>query len=562
MERNRLGTSTLKILFGIAMFSIVASYALIRDTSGGGGAPTPVSAVANPCPRPAAGSAVHNPPALFSSDGVLNVRFSYEHSFDTDGTDLFCFMTPDGLQNPTLHVKPGGALNITLTNNTPAQLLTMTLDPPNCGATQMAKSSVNIQFHGTSTSPTCHSDEVIKTIVNSGETFQYHINYPENEPSGLYWYHPHIHGVTEHAGQGGASGAIIVDGIENIQLAVSGLRHRILIVRDQPVPGNPAPKRNIPSWDLTLNYIPIASPTDPNSNNFVPAILHMEPGEKQFWRLSNSSSDTILDLQYLFDGVPQTIQVVAIDGAPVNSQDSDDPGRLIPVTHFVLPPASRVEFIVSAPSSEIKLAQLITLAITTGPDGDNDPQRPLASIQLSGAVDSSGGNDNRAGTFIAMSKTQQRYKGLGSAPVAVKRTVYFDEIQPTKFFMAVEGTPENVFDPNLPPGIVATQGTVEEWTVQNRTLENHEFHFHQLHFLVESQNNFELNGYPQAPAIIGQYLDMIQVPAWDKKGPYPSVTLRIDFRGPDIGDFVFHCHIVNHEDLGMMNIIRVQRAPR
>ena len=138
--------------------------------------------------------------------------------------------------------------------------------------------------------------------------------------------------------QGGASGAIIVDGIENIQLAVSGLRHRILMVRDQPVPGNPAPKGNIPSWDITLNYIPITSPTDPNSNNFAPAILHMEPGEKQFWKLSNSSSDTILDLQYVFDGVPQTIQVVAIDGAPVNSQVSDDPGRLIPVTHFVLPP--------------------------------------------------------------------------------------------------------------------------------------------------------------------------------------------------------------------------------
>ncbi|MFZ3328379.1 MAG: hypothetical protein WA231_21955, partial [Methylocella sp.] len=84
-----------------------------------------------------------------------------------------------------------------------------------------------------------------------------------------------------------------------------------------------------------------------------------------------------------------------------------------------------MEFIVAAPSSEIKLAQLITLAITTGPDGDNDPQRPLASIQLSGSVDSSGGSDNRAGTFTAMSKTQQRYKGLGSAPVAVKRTVYF-----------------------------------------------------------------------------------------------------------------------------------------
>jgi FtsP/CotA-like multicopper oxidase with cupredoxin domain len=53
---------------------------------------------------------------------------------------------------------------------------------------------------------------------------------------------------------------------------------------------------------------------------------------------------------------------------------------------------------------------------------------------------------------------------------------------------------------------------------------------------------------------------MIQVPFWDQNPdhPFPSVTLRIDFRGPDIGDFVFHCHILNHEDLGMMNIIRVQ----
>jgi FtsP/CotA-like multicopper oxidase with cupredoxin domain len=143
--------------------------------------------------------------------------------------------------------------------------------------------------------------------------------------------------------------------------------------------------------------------------------------------------------------------------------------------------------------------------------------------------------------------------------VAAKRTV-FDEIQPTTFFMAVAGQPEHVFDPNAPPAITATQGTVEEWTVENHTAENHEFHFHQLHFLVESQNNFELNGSEQAPGITGQYLDMIQVPFWDgiADHPFPSVTLRIDFRGPSVGNFVFHCHILGHEDLGMMNIIRVK----
>jgi len=525
-----------------------------------------VPPVANPCPRPAAGSVVRNPPALFSSNGVLSVRFSYQHRFDDAGRELFCFMTPDGLQNPTLHVSPGDHLLITVTNNTPKGTGGMTVNSPNCGNKTMNSSSTNIHYHGTNTSPTCHSDEVIKTLINSGETFQYNVAFPSNEPPGLYWYHPHVHGIAEHAVQGGAAGAIVVDGISNVQPAVSGLDQRILIVRDLNVPGNPSPGGNVPAWDVTLNYVPITSPTDPNSNSFVPAILHMEPGQKEFWRVSNSCSDTILDLQYVFDGVPQPMQVVAVDGVAVNSQDGTQPGHTIPVKHFLMPPAGRVEVIVSPPPASVHLAQLLTLGINTGPDGDNDPQRPLATIKLASSNSSSAAlsatSDQQAEMFTAQSTSQQRFAGLGSAPIAVQRTVFFDEIQPTQFFMVVEGKPEHLFDPNAPPDIVATQGTVEEWTVQNRTRENHEFHFHQLHFLVESQNNFELSGSRQAPAITGQYLDMIQVPFWDQNPnhPYPSVKLRIDFRGPDIGDFVFHCHILGHEDLGMMNIIRVQAA--
>jgi len=329
------------------------------------------------------------------------------------------------------------------------------------------------------------------------------------------------------------------------------------------VPGNPTPSGNIPSFDLTLNYIPITSPTDPNSNNFVPAILRMQPGAKEFWRVSNSTADTILDIQYVFDGVPQTMRLVAVDGVPLNSQDSTGPGSLIDVTHFTLPNASRVEFIVSAPPSSVQLAQLITMGIDSVASGIyNDPRRPLLTVQLTVGNEDDNGQGNKVGTFSAMSTTQKRFAGLGSAPVAVKRTVFFNENvneNPPQFFMDVQGKPEHLFDPNAPPDIVATQGTVEEWTVENRTIENHAFHIHQIHFLVESQNNFELNGSEQVLAVNGQYLDTIQVPFWDQNPghPFPSVTLRLDFRGKDIGDFVFHCHILSHEDLGMMNIIRV-----
>jgi FtsP/CotA-like multicopper oxidase with cupredoxin domain len=86
---------------------------------------------------------------------------------------------------------------------------------------------------------------------------------------------------------------------------------------------------------------------------------------------------------------------------------------------------------------------------------------------------------------------------------------------------------------------------------------------HQIHFLVQSQDNFEVNGNPQAPAITGQFADMIEVPFWVGKSniPIPDVQLLMDFRGMDIGDFVYHCHILSHEDLGMMAIIRVLPKP-
>jgi FtsP/CotA-like multicopper oxidase with cupredoxin domain len=528
----------------------------------------PVCAAAQPmqpCPRFQAGSTLQPPPDLFSRNGFLNVNFTYLTRVDQNGNTLFCFETDDGTQSPTLHVKPGDQLIINFKNGLTASsaaaksahtmpMMTMSSPPSDtCGAVVMTATSVNIHYHGTNTPPVCHQDEVIRTLVNAGETFQYDVHFPSDEPPGLYWYHPHVHGIAEAAVQGGASGAIIVEGIENVNPDVAGLRERVMVIRDNPVPGGPTPGGGVPSWDISLNYIPIPYPS------FTPAVIPMRAGEKELWRVVNAGADTILDLQVQYDGQPQPLQVVGLDGVPVGSQDGTGRGHSVTQTDILLAPAARAEFIVAAPGPQVRNATFLTLNIATGPDGDDDPQRPIGTITTSG-----GGGDRRAALHaipaVSGPPNPQRFAGLASAQPTATRTLYFSEVlsdptnpaSPTNFFITVDGQTPTLFSPDNPPAIVTTQGAVEDWTIQNRTLENHEFHMHQIHFLVLAQNG--------VPVPNGQYLDMINVPFWSGSGPYPSVTVRMDFRGPDIGDFVYHCHILAHEDGGMMAIIRVNPA--
>jgi FtsP/CotA-like multicopper oxidase with cupredoxin domain len=519
---------------------------------------------------------------LFSSNGVLNVEFTYQTTTDDAGRALWCLTTPNGLQQPTLYLNPGDTLNITVTNNTPASPLGEVYTPPNCGDKQVEEtgvnmgSAMNIHFHGTNTTPQCGGDNVVRTIINSGTTFKYSMLIPSNEPPGLYWYHPHIHGIAERDIQGGAAGVIVVEGIQNVQPAVSGLQQQILVVRDLPTlqglpESSPPVNSNVetPNLDLSLNYIPENATTNVNTGvtTFTPAVLDMAPGQTQFWRICNCTSDTILNLELLFNGKPQSFRVVAIDGVPVNSQDGTQPGAPISTTSYIVPPAARVEILATAPTSASTIAQLVTEYDNTGPNGDEDPTRALFNIHLTSAAatpSSIAGDTVPASTGVVT--TQQLFGGLASVPVEATHQLNFQELSDgSAFFINIDTQPypENTaFDPNNPPAIMIQQGAVQEWTIANEAMENHEFHQHQIHFKILSQNNFQANGTPPAPAINGQFLDMVQVPFWNgnTSTPFPSVSMLMDFRGMDIGDFVFHCHILGHEDRGMMAIEQVNAA--
>lgn len=513
----------------------------------------PAAFAADTCPRYTKGAEVTPPPDVYSKNGVLHLALQYHMTVDNAGRTLFCYQTPDGLESPTLHVQPGDRVQIDLTNMLPSGAVRPVSPRPAslCGDKSMTDTSINMHFHGLNISPKCHSDETIHTLVNSGQTFTYNIKIPANEPPGLYWYHPHVHEIASPAVQGGATGAIIVEGIENIQPAVSGLPQRVLILRDEPLLngfGNHGPS---PFWDVSVNYVPVPYP------KYQPGVIKMTEGTQEFWRVANAAANTILDIEVDYDGKPQTLQVVGLDGVPTGSQDGKRQGTLISEKHILLPPAARAEFILTAPRKGSASAQLITRAIDGGRDSDSNPRRPLAQIITTTAPTHLAKLPERSRPPHA-----QRFEEAANLKPDLTRKLYFWETtfpghrrkapaEAATFFIVVDGTDAHIYSPDNPPDITTTKGSIEDWVIENRTFEVHDFHIHQIHFIP-----LEVNG-KRLPASERQWRDTYQVPYWNGKGRYPSIKVRMDFRGAVAGDFVYHCHILDHEDRGMMAIIRV-----
>ena len=141
--------------------------------------------------------------------------------------------------------------------------------------------------------------------------------------------------------------------------------------------------------------------------------------------------------------------------------------------------------------------------------------------------------------------------------------LYFSEIQqdpsdpagPTTFFVTVEGQTPQAFDPeSTKPSMIAQQGTVEEWTIENRTQEFHAFHIHGTHFLMTEWNGRKID----EPFL----RDTVNLEYWDgKSAKYPSIKLRLDFRNPNtVGILPYHCHLLEHQDGGMMGLLLVAPA--
>ena len=233
---------------------------------------------------------MQNPPELRSQNGVLEVtlHFRYQATTVGQGPPRYCYITDDGVESPTLRVHPGDQLILHLHNDLPAAILSQAHLPETpaqrgeqtgCDATMMDGAMTNLHFHGLTIPPTCHQDDVINTTVKPGDDFDYRVTIPKDEPPGLYWYHPHPHGFSERQVQGGASGALIVEGLERQNPSLAKLPERIIVLRDQSLSRVQQLNTLPPAWDVSINYVPVLYP------EYQPAKIETRPAQKELWRV-------------------------------------------------------------------------------------------------------------------------------------------------------------------------------------------------------------------------------------------------------------------------------------
>jgi FtsP/CotA-like multicopper oxidase with cupredoxin domain len=510
------------------------------------------------CPdRPLPGSLVTNPLDLYSQNGVLTLNLLLQNATDVNGFMHYCYIymyQGQQIEAPTLRLNPGDQLIMNLTNNIQApydrngkkktgHMMKMNMhgahqasgpDDP-CSGQDVLPSSTNVHFHGLNVPPLCHQDDVLQTVIQSGDpAFQYSTQIPANEPPGLYWYHPHIHGNTTTQVNGGASGAIIVEGSNPL---TQGLNERVLIMREQDKTG-PArdPDANV---QLTLNFQPAVFP----EGGLAPSIV-VQAGAQEYWRFLNATSKQFTTLQLMYGQTLQQFEVLAIDGVQL--------GTPIFTNTLNIPPAGRMEFIIPGlPAGQI--GTFITQGYDTGPVGDSNQPQVLAKLTTS----TNQVKQVQVAHTVKPPTQPVRFSGLATLAPTTTRGLYFSEQNVgttggTQFYITLNGHAPHIFHMDDPPAIVTNTGAVEDWTIENHSGEVHAFHIHQIHFLVMA-----ING---VPVTNPDLQDTIIVPNWTGTGPYPSVTLRMDFRDPNIaGTFVYHCHILDHEDGGMMAKIQVNR---
>jgi suppressor of ftsI len=453
----------------------------------------------------------------------LRGPFTLTAAYDSDAKRNAFFFAGKAVP-PTIRVFPGGAINLQYVNNLPVK------SKEECALGPCADHS-NLHFHGLHVSPERPQDDVLTMMAMPGQTLKYRVEIPAYSAPGLYWYHTHPHGESAKQDLDGMSGAIIIDGIDRYYPELRGVRERVLILRDQDIEHASPEARKHVLQQVEVPSVGCGTSTDQKPeraftvNGELRPKIPISPGEKQFWRIVNASPDRYADIEV----IRQKLQIFALDGIPLSYHDRTRYTKN--VDHILVPPAGRVEAIVTGPAAGARSA-LRTRCVDTGPDGDPNPAMVIADMVSESHTRRSSYNVPRTSGAPVYKEfpVRELEKVKTSSP---DFTVVFTE---DKNGFYING---QKFSMDSAPMLTVRVGSVQHWRIINATRELHPFHIHQVHFLA-----YEVNG---VPADWPDWLDTVNVPY------NGNVDLIMDFTDPVIrGMSVFHCHLLSHEDKGMM----------
>ncbi|WP_246357859.1 multicopper oxidase family protein [Pyxidicoccus fallax] len=428
------------------------------------------------------------------------------------------------LVGPTIEVWPGDNLHIQMDNQLPPEIQ----PPPPDPNIPHGFNTTNLHTHGLHVSPAGNSDNVL-IAIGPQRKFEFEVKIPADHPAGTHWYHPHKHGSTAMQVSSGMAGALIVRGDIDEVPAIKAAQEKIFVFQQIPYslvddPYEPGKQANmvesfqvfIPGrWEQSGRRTLI-------NGEFMPT-LKLKAGEVQRWRFLHAGTMETLRLRLVRESNPEVVlpqYQIAHDGITT--------GRIDEVQETEMFPGYRVDLMVRAD----RTPQTYLLVDEASPadrslNGQPETRKVLARVVVQG----------RSPVSMPLPDARQLSKLVPYAPIKDEEVtgmqhVVFDidfSVVPPRFL--INGKP---YDPHAPPRKLTLEA-VDEWHVTSSQFQGHPFHIHVNPFQVMLGDGKDI------------WKDTIFVP--------PSQTFRLRTRYRRyIGKFVMHCHIQDHEDLGMMEL--------
>jgi FtsP/CotA-like multicopper oxidase with cupredoxin domain len=656
-------------------------------------------------PAQAAGNALKDLPVLASSNGVLDLlmiakaepatlltpvvpqaAMVYEICPRPDDGSEECpsqYDTPNLYGGTRLQLEKGDLLKIHLVNKLP--IIGDASHSADTGMQWLSLGPTNLHTHGllvaprypTRKNPT-YGDNVFVLALNPANgvpppdsefhsdvklgSIDYEIRIPESHPSGLFWFHPHVHGVSSNEVTSGLSGTITIGKVSDYvckpgthcEAFFDKMPQRTMMLKDiQVLADGTVFSETDPAF--CVQHLHDKHPEQGGCNGVgdyaggryyvtlngqqYPSI-NVDTARGEIWRLTNASSNTIydLDLRDSTNKGAMMMQVLSVDGVavlprkdasaeellqaggakfePVACPGAGAPdgmtamgGKPLCVRRLISMPASRIELWVSYRDANGNLvkppaaatAVLRTEGHRTGEVGGDWPAIDIAKVQFVGkgpAADAPNalevaGDAHRLHEPSDLAEELRQYNvSVGAeakcAPLAPghSRRIYLGTAGETLAFgmgyeeedendNPVPGTVQEIapFNPDRPticvplgPGNTPVH---ERWEIVNIGDEDHSFHMHQVRFSVLQKIKFNGETVPGTddPGILHD-----SIPLKHGKGDCESIAAYhagactanidvIDVPFSIAGDFVYHCHVLEHEDGGMMARIRVRPTP-